>query len=62
MDILQPLEVGVDQFEDSAVIIRCRIMTRSIQQWRVAREFNRRLKKVFGRHGIESRFRIARST
>jgi small conductance mechanosensitive channel len=56
-DILEPLEMlGVDRFEDSAVIIRCRITTRPIRQWRVGREFNRRLKKEFDRRGIEIPF------
>ncbi|MBI4637124.1 MAG: mechanosensitive ion channel family protein [Candidatus Rokubacteria bacterium] len=56
-DIIEPLEVlGVDQFADSAVIIKCRVTTRPIKQWRVAREFNRRLKKAFDAHGIEFPF------
>jgi small-conductance mechanosensitive channel len=56
-DILEPLEMlGVDRFTDSAVVIRCRIKTRPIKQWRVAREFNRRLKKAFDAHGIEIPF------
>jgi small-conductance mechanosensitive channel len=53
-DILEPLEMlGVDRFEDSAVIIRSRITTRPIKQWRVGREFNRRLKKAFDAAQIE---------
>jgi len=56
-DILEPLEMlGVDRFADSAVIIRCRIKTRPIKQWRIAREFNRRLKKAFDARGIEIPF------
>ncbi|MGH7825209.1 MAG: mechanosensitive ion channel family protein [Candidatus Binatia bacterium] len=56
-DILEPLEMlGLDRFEDSAVIIRCRITTKPIKQWRVGREFNRRLKKAFDKHGIEIPF------
>ncbi len=56
-DMLGPLEVlGVDRFEDSAVIIRARLTTRPIQQWRVGREFNRRMKKVFDERGIEIPF------
>jgi small-conductance mechanosensitive channel len=56
-DILEPLEMlGVDRFEDSGVIIRCRITTKPIKQWAVGREFNRRLKKAFDQHGIEIPF------
>jgi small conductance mechanosensitive channel len=53
-DILRPLEVmGLDQFADSAVIIKARTTTKPIQQWRIGREFNRRLKKRFDELGIE---------
>jgi small conductance mechanosensitive channel len=45
-DILEPIEIlGLDQFADSAIIIKARTKTMPIQQWKVAREFNRRLKK-----------------
>lgn len=56
-DILEPLEMlGVDQFADSAVIIKCRIKTKPIKQWRVGREMNRRIKKTFDAKGIEIPF------
>ena len=56
-EILEPLEVlGVDQFADSAVIIKARIKTRPIKQWMVGREFNRRMKKRFDELGIEIPF------
>jgi small conductance mechanosensitive channel len=56
-DILEPLEMlGVDRFAESAMIIRCRITTKPIKQWRVGREFNRRLKKAFDARGIEIPF------
>ena len=56
-DILEPLEMlGVDQFADSAVIIKCRIKTLPIKQWRVGREMNRRIKKTFDAKGIEIPF------
>jgi small conductance mechanosensitive channel len=56
-DILEPLEIlGVDQFADSAVIIKARITTKPIRQWAVGREFNRRMKKAFDRCGIEIPF------
>jgi small conductance mechanosensitive channel len=56
-DILEPLEVlGLDKFADSALIIKARTKTRPIKQWRVAREFNRRLKIAFDEKGIEIPF------
>lgn len=56
-DILGPIEImGLDQFANSAVIIRARTTTKPIQQWRVGREFNRRLKKKFDERNIEIPF------
>jgi small-conductance mechanosensitive channel len=56
-DILEPIEIlGLDQFADSAVIIKARTKTKPIKQWSVAREFNRRLKKKFDEKGIEIPF------
>jgi small-conductance mechanosensitive channel len=52
-DVLEPLEVlGLDRFADSAVIIKARTKTRPSRQWRVSREFNRRVKAAFDRRGI----------
>lgn len=56
-DILASLDVaGLDSFGDSAVIIKARTMTRPTQQWRVGREFNRRMKKKFDELNIEIPF------
>jgi small-conductance mechanosensitive channel len=56
-DILAPIEVaGLDSFGDSAVIIKARTMTKPIQQWRIGREFNRRMKKKFDELNIEIPF------
>ncbi|NOS76573.1 MAG: mechanosensitive ion channel family protein [Nitrospira sp.] len=56
-DILEPLDMlGVDQFADSAVIIKCRIKTNPMQQWRIGREMNRRIKNTFDAKGIEIPF------
>lgn len=56
-DMLEPLEIlGLERFDDSAVVLRARLKTRPIQQWRVGREFNRRLKQVFDERGIEIPF------
>ena len=55
--IIEPLEVlGVDQFADSAVIIKARFKTLPIKQWAVGREFNRRMKRRFDELGIEIPF------
>lgn len=56
-DILEPLEMwGVDQFTDSAVIIKSRIKTEPFKQWRIGREMNRRIKNTFDMKGIETSF------
>jgi len=56
-DILEPIEIlGLDQFADSAIIIKARTKTKPIKQWRVAREFNRRLKIAFDKRNIEIPF------
>ncbi|MFC1762354.1 mechanosensitive ion channel family protein [Planctomycetota bacterium] len=53
-DILEPIEImGLDQFANSAVIIKARNKTKPIRQWAVGREFNRRLKKRFDELNIE---------
>jgi small-conductance mechanosensitive channel len=55
--ILEPIEIfGVDDFADSAVIIKARLKTRPIEQWNVGREYRRRLKKAFDAEGIEIPF------
>jgi len=55
--IIEPLEIwGVDKFADSAVIIKARIKTLPIKQWKVGREINRRIKKRFDEEGIEIPF------
>ncbi|MBU0571833.1 MAG: mechanosensitive ion channel [Candidatus Omnitrophica bacterium] len=55
--ILADLEMfGVDDFSDSAVMIKFRIKTRPIKQWEVSREFKRRLKNKFDELGIEIPF------
>lgn len=47
---------GVDDFADSAVIIKGRLKTKPIKQWDVGREYRRRLKKAFDREGVEIPF------
>lgn len=56
-DILEPIEIfGLDKFADSALIIKARTKTKPLKQWRVGREFNRRLKKKFDEKDIEIPF------
>ncbi|MGD9040840.1 MAG: mechanosensitive ion channel family protein [Desulfobacteraceae bacterium] len=56
-DILEPIEIlGLDQFANSAVIIKARTKTKPIKQWAVGREFNKRLKKRFDKENIEIPF------
>ena len=43
---------GVEQLADSAIVIRCRMKTVPAEQWRVRREFLKRLKIAFDREGI----------
>jgi len=45
--------LGVDQFADSAVVIKARIRTLPAKQWTISRAFNRRLKLAFEANGIE---------
>lgn len=55
--IIEDIEVfGVNKFADSAVEIRGRIKTRPIEQWKVGREFQRRIKSAFDEQGIEIPF------
>jgi len=52
--ILTPLEMaGVDRFDDSAVIVRCRFKVLPLEQWTVRREYFRRIKYAFEKHNIE---------
>lgn len=55
--IIEQIEIfGVDRFGESEVVIKARIKTRPLQQWSVAREYRRRLKKAFDAHRIEIPF------
>ncbi len=56
-DILEPIEIfGLDKFADSALIIKARIMTKPVKQWRVGREYNSRFKIAFDKNNIEIPF------
>jgi small-conductance mechanosensitive channel len=55
--ILEDLTMlGVDAFDQSAIVIKFFIKTLPLQQWSVRREFLRRLKKRFDELGIEIPF------
>ncbi len=56
-DILEPIEIlGLDEFANSAVVIKARTKTKPIRQWAVGREFKKRLKKKFDELDIEIPF------
>ncbi|MFP5418992.1 MAG: mechanosensitive ion channel family protein [Gammaproteobacteria bacterium] len=44
---------GVDQWADSAIVVRCRFKVRPLEQWGVRRAYLYRLKKAFDAAGIE---------
>jgi len=55
--ILRPLEMlGVDALGNNGIAIKFRIRTAPMQQWAVAREMNRRLKRRLEEAGIELAF------
>jgi small conductance mechanosensitive channel len=55
--ILEDIEMaGVDQWAESAVVLRCRFKVKPLEQWGVRREYLRRLKHVFDRQGVEIPF------
>jgi small conductance mechanosensitive channel len=52
--VLEALEIlGVEKWDGSALVIRCRFKTAPLAQWDVRREFMRRLKFAFDAAGIE---------
>jgi len=55
--ILEPLLImGLDRFDDSAVVIKARLKTIPGEQWALGREYRKRLKKAFDENGIEIPF------
>ncbi|MEZ6139154.1 MAG: mechanosensitive ion channel [Zavarzinella sp.] len=55
--IIEDMEMlGVEEFAESAVIIRFVMKTRPVQQWNVKREMLRRIKNKFDQLGIEIPF------
>ena len=55
--VLSDLEVlGLNEFQDSAIVIQCRIKTTPQEQWMVKRKFNQMVKEKFEKEGIEIPF------
>ncbi len=55
--IIEPIEIfGLDEFADSALIIKARFKTKPITQWTVGREYRKRLKVAFDKNNIEIPF------
>ncbi|MFZ9411161.1 MAG: mechanosensitive ion channel family protein, partial [Burkholderiaceae bacterium] len=55
--ILDDLEImGVEQWADAAVMVRCRFKVAGSEQGPIRREFLRRLKNAFDQEGIEIPF------
>lgn len=55
--MLEPVEIfGLDQFGDSAIVIKGRLKVKPTKQWAVGRAYNRLLKIRFDEHGIEIPF------
>ncbi|MCB0404352.1 MAG: mechanosensitive ion channel family protein [Bdellovibrionales bacterium] len=55
--VLEPIEVfGVDDFGDSAIIVKARLKTLPGQQWAVGRHYRKQLKHAFDQKGIEIPF------
>ncbi len=51
--------LGIDQFGDNAVMLTVRIRTQAGEQWDIAREFRRRVKKTFDAQEID--FKVPRN-
>ena len=56
-EVLSPMEVlGLDKFDDSAIVVRARIKTKPIKQWEVGRAYNKAIKEKFDQKGIQIPF------
>jgi small conductance mechanosensitive channel len=59
--MIEPIEMlGVDRFGESEVVIKVRLKTVPGEPFNVGREYRRRIKKAFDRHGVE--FPVLRRT
>lgn len=48
-----PQVLGVDDFADSAIVLRIWGKTKSLEQWSLARELRKRIKIAFDKEGVE---------
>ena len=53
LDMLGWEVLGLERFDDSAVVYRVHLRTEPKEKWRVARHFRRRVLEVFAEEGIE---------
>jgi small-conductance mechanosensitive channel len=57
--ILEPLEIiGIDKMSELGVFLQARLKTLPRKQWAVGREFSRRMKRAFDRHGVEMPYAV----
>jgi len=55
--VLSDIEVlGLDEFQDSAIVFQCRIKTTPHEQWLIKRHFNQMIKERFDKEGISIPF------
>ena len=54
--ITPPKFLRVDEFADSAIVVKILGETKALKQWEVTGEFRKRLKKAFDKEGIEIPF------
>lgn len=55
--VLSDIEVlGLNEFQNSAIVIQCRIKTTPQEQWIIKRKFNQMVKERFEQEGIEIPF------
>ena len=47
---------GLNEFQDSAIIVQCRLKTTPQEQWIIKRKFNQMIKERFEKEGIEIPF------
>ena len=55
--VLSDIEIcGLNEFQDSAIVVLCRIKTTPQEQWKIKRRFNQMIKERFEQEGIEIPF------
>ncbi|HKK66981.1 MAG TPA: mechanosensitive ion channel family protein, partial [Bacteroidales bacterium] len=55
--MIEPIEIfGLNEFGDSALVVKARIKTKPGEQWATGREYRRRLKIAFDKQNIEIPF------